>query len=140
MAFNSAVRFVDDDEVVPTTVFVPTTVLSRPWSSLNERDLVARMIAELPSFVPSVEATRPLECVPAVNVFLQRTTLYAPNLPWATNVPARTVRRASRLPFVVLAMAVAIGVGLWHDPSARREVLSSLSDAHSQMRALFLRE
>lgn len=108
----------------------------------SERALIARMVRELRPVVSTFDASPPRTCP---NVFLTPPTTTDPSPPWAVvRAPrlaakprtASTKRRRSALPFITLAVAVAIGAGLVRDDSARAKVALELRRAASEAAAL----
>jgi len=155
-------RFLDDvDELVPTRVFtrdretsdvVQAAPLDRRGGLPSERALIARMLGELCSLAPSVDASQPLTWTHS-NVFLTPPRPTDPSPPWAKlraprmgkekrrkalprRLPAR--KRRSILPLLALAMTTAIGIGLWQDPTARASVAADVAHATSTVTALLV--
>lgn len=106
-----------------------------PW----DRALYDQIARELAHAAPNIHhALTPIQLSPPPNPFETPRIPTDPPPLWLTMPAApRAVpkRRRSRMPFVVLALAAAIGVGLWVDPSARSEWRQALGAAASRATA-----
>lgn len=111
--------------------------------ALSERALIARTVREIRPVASTFDASRRLTgALP--NVFLAPPTTTDPPPPWASvraprpdsnqSAPSMKTRR-SVLPFITLAVAVAIGAGLWRDDAARAKVALDVTRAASQAAA-----
>ena len=125
-----------------------------PSESAADGARISQMLRELP-FVPVMDASRPLMCAPERNVFLTPPNASAPAPMWKRGavgaesaadrssapheVPTRTRRRRSILPFVTAAFGIAIGIGLWRDEAARSQIAESLARAVNDLGA-FVKE
>lgn len=104
--------------------------------ALSERDLIAKMIRELPPLAPATDASRPLACKGS-NVFLAPVEESDPAPPWSlvetpfalVTVKPRPWTRTLRplLSWMGLVLMTAIGIALWRDPTLRADVLSELA-------------
>ena len=78
--------------------------------------------------------------LPAVpNVFETPWAPGDPPMPWAGSARGSRTRRRSRLPWVVFAMMLGIGMGLWRDKPARARVVSQLLATRQQATAFIHR-
>lgn len=95
-----------------------------------DRLMVEQIMSELGLPHARREATVPLKLSPwrpRPNVFETPRLPSDPPLPWGAAGPRHRVRRTSVLPWIVLAMALCIGVGIWSNRHARARVVAQLS-------------
>ena len=110
----------------------------------SEAARISQMLRELP-VMPALDGSRPLTCAPA-NVFLTPPDPMGPPPMWSAlqrsrtggHAQKRTRGRRSILPYVTVAIAIAIAIGLWRDDAARAEVASDVARAADQVTALVM--
>jgi hypothetical protein len=116
----------------PLATFSLPGARSRPSPSREQEPRISQMLRELP-VLPAGDGSRPLICVP--NPFLTPPAPTAPPPMWSMTKSPRAKKlprgrprsRRSIMPFVAAAVAIAIGMGLWHDDDARSEVSADLA-------------
>jgi len=76
---------------------------------------------------------------PVPNVFETSWALGDPPMPWDGAARSAHTRRRSMLPWVVFAMMLGIGLGLWRDKPARARAVSQLHATRQQATAFIHR-
>lgn len=158
---SSYQRFLDAiEDSEPTKVFrrepptsgvvrvVPRDVRGPSPSSQHATWTISRMIRETRSPAASMSASDQLTTRP--NVFLLAPQSSDPPAPWALarrgrehapssgSRPRPTRSSRSLMPLLTLAMALAIGVGLWRDAAARHDAASDISRTSARVSAFVL--
>ena len=115
----------------------PLATFSLPASRRPPPPRISQMLRELP-VLSGADGSRPLICGP--NPFLTPPDPTAAPPMWSTirrqqATPSRE-RRRSIMPFVTAVVALAIGLGLWHDDATRKEVASDLERVADRLGAL----